>query len=302
VNSPSCPHVPAGHHAAVEKPKPDQAALVEKGERCIVDDSTLAAIGVAVGGQLRVRRSPRDLALFTVAAAEPRAGCHGVVRMGPEGLERLGAPGTFPVSLDPHGPHPTIKEMQAPAESEFIERLTDDGAPTFFAALAPHGGIIERYTSEQAEHMLKALPGRCTSWRCKGWNMGGQALKRWHITSTDISDASFPGLASISKRGFKYAVAFHGYSIPRILVGGGAPRALREEVRAAIEKALRGTGFTAALGTEGLQFSGGSPRNVVNRITAGGAGGIQIEQPLDARTRCWREIAEAVAGVFAKKS
>lgn len=302
MTSSPCPHLPPGTHVLADRATPAQAALVAKSERCVVDEATLVATGVAVGGQLRIGRSPRDLALFTVAGTEPRQGCHPFVRMNVEGLERMGATAAVPARIEAYGPHPTMKEVSAPGESEFIERLSDDGAPTFLAALAPHGGLIERFTSEQAEHLLKALPGRCTAWRCKGWSMGGGAMKRWHITSTDISDASFPGLASISKRGFKYAVAFHGYSIPRILVGGGAPRVLREEIRVAIEKALRGSGMTAALGTEGLQFSGGSPKNVVNRLTADGAGGIQIEQPLDARTRHWREIADAVAGVFAKKS
>lgn len=44
-----------------------------------------------------------------------------------------------------------------------------------------------------------------------------------------------------------------------------------------------------------------SSRNIVNRLTAGGVGGIQIEQSFSAREGYGRAIADAVAGVYASK-
>ena len=44
---------------------------------------------------------------------------------------------------------------------------------------------------------------------------GGGASDRWHITATDIHEASFPRLNSVISRGFTHAVAFHGFDDPR---------------------------------------------------------------------------------------
>jgi hypothetical protein len=48
----------------------------------------------------------------------------------------------------------------------------------------------------------------------------------------------------------------------------------------------------------GEEFGGDDPCNVVNRLSAAGEGGIQIEQSLRARSRHWDEIADAVAAVY----
>ena len=45
-------------------------------------------------------------------------------------------------------------------------------------------------------------------------------------------------------------------------------------------------------------YDGDSARNIVNRLTAGGANGVQIEQSLDARNGFWKPIADAVASVY----
>jgi phage replication-related protein YjqB (UPF0714/DUF867 family) len=45
-------------------------------------------------------------------------------------------------------------------------------------------------------------------------------------------------------------------------------------------------------------FGGDDERNVVNRLTATGGGGIQIEQSPAARSRRREEIANAVAAVY----
>ena len=86
-----------------------------------------------------------------------------------------------------------------------------------------------------------------------------------------------------------------------VLVGGAAPPALKREVVAAIECCLGGTGITVRVAGPGDPFDGDNPDNIVNRLTAGGANGVQIEQSPDARDRFWKTIAEAVASVYRRK-
>jgi phage replication-related protein YjqB (UPF0714/DUF867 family) len=129
-------------------------------------------------------------------------------------------------------------------------------------------------------------------------------LPHWHITSTDIHEASFPLLNSVISRGFTYAVAFHGFDDPEIpydiLVGGCAPDPLKEKLKSAIEDVV-GSDFTVHITKPGEHFGGDDERNIVNRLTAGGANGVQIEQKNGPREKCWRRIASAVANVFDSK-
>ena len=46
------------------------------------------------------------------------------------------------------------------------------------------------------------------------------------------------------------------------------------------------------------EYGGDDPCNIVNRLSAAGEGGIQIEQSLRARCRHWDVIADAVAAVY----
>jgi phage replication-related protein YjqB (UPF0714/DUF867 family) len=133
---------------------------------------------------------------------------------------------------------------------------------------------------------------------CRGFRQGGGAHRQWHITSSDIDDHSFPLLRSIAHRRFEHAVAFHGFSEDYVLVGGRAPRALKKRVAAEIEKVLAPK-IEVRIARTSDKFNGDEPRNIVNRLTDGGIGGVQIEQPLEARNRYWEAIAEGVAGVFA---
>jgi hypothetical protein len=70
--------------------------------------------------------------------------------------------------------------------------------------IAPHGGMIERYTDCQAERVAVELSG-ISCWRCNGWKPDNGAFDRWRITSTDIHEASFPLLkwASTGRRSGK---------------------------------------------------------------------------------------------------
>jgi phage replication-related protein YjqB (UPF0714/DUF867 family) len=128
----------------------------------------------------------------------------------------------------------------------------------------------------------------------------GGAFDRWHITSTDIHEASFPLLNTIINRGFTHAVAFHGFSDDDILIGGGASDSLKTELKEAINDAVNNEGSGCKIIIRSARaednFNGDSPENIVNRLANGSR--IQIEQALAVRERCGSEIAEAVASAY----
>ena len=55
------------------------------------------------------------------------------------------------------------------------------------------------------------------------------------------------------------------------------------------------------IATASENYDGDSPDNIVNRLTAGGTHGVQIEQSIEAREGFWKAIAHAVADVYAEE-
>lgn len=263
-------------------------------EWCSVDSATLAAIGREVGHQARIRRSAAEFALYTIAETRLLE-LPGTVRMGPAGRERLGPGDEFAAMIDALGPDPTRSDAAAEAAGELVERLCDGGGRLI--AIAPHGGDIEPHTDDQAEQVRVLLAAEgASSWLCRGWRPGGGAVDRWHITSADLAPACFPQLHTVIGRGFTHAVAFHGSGGSEVLVGGGATSSgLQQAIAAAIRLA---TGLAVRVATPDDRLGGNDPRNVVNRLTAGGANGVQIEQPLAARRDHGPAIAKAVVDVY----
>jgi phage replication-related protein YjqB (UPF0714/DUF867 family) len=278
--------------------RPAQEDLVSHPEHCSADPDRLATIGVGAGQQVRVRRSDTCYGLYTVSEAR----CEDpddVVRMGADGRLRLGTSSLFCADVDSQVPHPTFSERKARENNEFIERLSDNGAQAFLIALAPHGGAIEPRTDRQAEHVASRLgPAAASSWRCKGWNDGGDPVDTWHITSADLDERSFPLLASVIARGFTHAVSFHGFRRGEILVGGAACPEVKQDIRARVETAIADSQIPVLVAEDGDPFGGDEARNVVNRITASRTNGIQIEQSSTARSRHWLAIADAVADYY----
>jgi phage replication-related protein YjqB (UPF0714/DUF867 family) len=285
------------YHASIKVARRSQEGIRKHREHCSADPERLAAIGRAVGQQVRITDSSDHVALYTVSEVR-QEDPDNVVRMGPAGRRRLGASDEFAGVVDSRVPHPSISENRAESDGEFIERLRDDGRQSRLIAIAPHGGEIERHTDQQAERVRSRLGvGRSSAWRCKGWNGDGGAFVRWHITSTDINAASFPRLSRVISRGFAYAVAFHGFDEPDILIGGTAPAALKEEIRCAVERATASSRIEVRIAGPDERYGGDDPANIVNRLSAGG-NGIQIEQSPGARSDHWRGIADAVAEVY----
>jgi len=217
--------------------------------------------------------------------------------------DRLGLSGIEPFTgkIKSEVPHPTFTDAEAEECSEFVERLTDNGCHQGLIAIAPHGGLIERHTDEQAEPVGDRLASKCVSvWVCNGLKEGGGAFDRWHITSTDISEESFPKLRTVIGRHFEYAVAFHGWNEKSICIGGSAPPDLKDQIKTAIRNAIPDREIKVITDEEGCPgaFNGNDPKNIVNRL---GTNGVQIEQSIDARTGFGCEIADAVADVIGPK-
>ena len=296
---------------------PTSAALNTKAhasEHCAVDGESLIALGSAVGRQVLVRRSSKRLALYTVAERIDVEG--GAAHVGTAGLARLeGVTG-----------EPPSGKLDATLETDFTRgrprapvRLTEEilgDAASGLAVLAPHGGRIEVGTDDQARVVHDLVAGRAKpvrAWIARGFNPTIGAHRCWHITSSEISEHSFPGLALLfdpeaSRGSFAHAVAFHGQNDSEaIVIGGGLPRdkahtELKMALRSRVEDALRAVTDPppAVVVRRSGPLAGTQRRNVVNRVTVRG-NGIQLEQPAAVRTDEQQRdaIARAVAAFYA---
>ena len=297
---------------SISQPQSDQGDLDSHREHASVRSDFAAALGLDVGRQAIIRRDDGRFALYTLTDAGPEPAAD-TVRMGQDGRGRLGGADEeqFGGCLDSVAVDPAATLDEALCGEKLLELLDDDGQPDSLIVLAPHGGDIEPFTDDQAEHVRALLADVGVScWRCKGWKPNGGAVARWHITSTDINSASFPALATVDGRGFRHAVSFHGFATdrdrPDILVGGAAPDPLKRVVRAVIAAAVADADLRVAIAGPGDPLGGDEDRNLVNRLTADRRHGIQIEQQPHARNGTipgstlprWQAIAAAVADVY----
>ena len=286
---------------------PEQDALKNDAERCSADPRMLDTIGRAVGHQVRITRpdNPGFLALYTVAQANPPADlgnpCRAnVVRTGLSGRERLGTPAEMEAVVQA-----TVVDAEpAPRGVRFFELAEDDGAHTYFIAIAPHGGDIEKHTDEEAEQLRRELASNgcpATTWMCKGFGdeLSG-AFDRWHITSTDLHPASFPLLRTIATRKFGHGVAFHGFTKrpgdADLYIGGGASPTLKRAIRSALQAAHLPLQIKIATATDDPKFQGRSADNLINRLAAQG---LHIEQSAEAR-KFGEIIANAMAACIGR--
>ena len=288
----------AQYSALVRKALQSQPTLDKQSEHCSADFRKLASIGARVGQQVRVKRSNSVFALYTGSEGRDESPDE-IVRMAAVARARLRAGEQFDAVVDTQAVRSDLSDEQAEQASEFVERLDDDDASSRLVVIAPHGGSIEPHTAEQTERVHRQLePKRVSSWRCKGFKLGGGAAERWHITSSDIDERSFPLLRRIADRLYTHAVAFHGFDEAELLIGGAAPVTFKQDLKSAIDQALTGSGISVRIAQPGDGFNGDDPRNIVNRLCP--AHGIQIEQSLRARRDFGQTIADAVASFYSR--
>ena len=212
---------------------------------------------------------------YTVAAA---SGSGAVVQLGDAALGRL--------LMDEPPRSPVEVTADILGRCELLETTVLRSCATV-AVIAPHGGSIERATDAQAERVASSADFRADSWICRG--PGGGAFRRWHITSDDLSEASFPGLRALLDTPHDVAVSFHGFSDiddVDVIVGGLLDDEVRCGLRDKFERRL-----TVVLGRPAVVLlatskddphPGRAPDNVVNRLAT--LGGLQIEQGLALRS------------------
>lgn len=136
--------------------------------------------------------------------------------------------------------------------------------------MAPHGGGIERGTSEVAREIAR---GDLSLYLFEGVRRSGNGAL--HITSTNFDEPTAQHLLELSET----VIAVHGREdgddIATVWLGGRA-----STLRDAISESLRASGFQAATAQQlpGLQRS-----NICNRGRS--AAGVQLELPLSLRRR-----------------
>ncbi|HWO18488.1 MAG TPA: hypothetical protein VNO30_06915 [Kofleriaceae bacterium] len=311
----------------------------DRHEHCLVSASLLAALHLSIGMQLRVTGPDGNSAVFTIrdtfvtisipplvsyaikvysnSTTDSQNG--GVYKLCGQAGSNASLPFTtctvanVPVSESTTGSHLThfYDEPASGSFTEHVSRASDQQ----LIALFPHGGNIDRHTSDQVAPFASRLAEEdrtATTWECRGTWSGGGAMIRWHITATDIATTSFRGLhkAQFVAHGttssgeilyyyipFRFAVAFHGVTahagVNAIVIGGLASTAHKELVRDHIQQAIadaapQGTtvyyyvansGVTLPTSWHGIDVSlhsGLGTNNIVNRMCTDG--GIQIEQ------------------------
>lgn len=275
-------------------------------ENCTIDPELRSNEGYVIGQQVRIwpKNATSKYGLVTLHSNYQDGSDNDDIRMRLSGRQRFDETDSFDAYLDAPGIYTDKTKSWLETNNEYGEILTESSTThSDIVICAPHGGIIENYTDEEADWMYSRLVSHhskdASSWVACGWQDAIGAFDAWHITSTDISRDSFSKLDQIGDRGFTYAVSFHGFSEDDIYVGGGASSTLKNEVKTAIENAV-GTAYDVVVVSSGA-YSGVSPDNFVNWLTSGGSGGVQIEQPYGARRDYGQAIAEAVADVFASK-
>jgi len=274
----------------------EQGELIDQEEHCSMDARTIAALGIADRRQVRITAAGRR-AIYTLSETRDET-ADGVVRMGLGGRRRLGQDDVFEAAASAAILDPDLPDQRAEAEGRFVERLADDGAQKALIIVAPHGGGIEPHTDEQAAGVAARFPAdQVSTWVCQAFEPHALAC---HITSSDLHPRSFPLLRRVIDRGFLHAVSFHGFDQSGILVGGAAPASLRQEIVDAIAAATAGSGVVVRAAEPNESFGGDDAANVVNRLTRGGANGVQIEQCLRARQEHGQAIASAVADVYTR--
>jgi len=276
-------------------------------EHCIANLSQINMIGKDRCQQIRIERPTANgtaLALYTVIDVHNKETDTVFIDNNPDDLQKrlkLSSADAFAGKVNAQVTAVGLTDAEAEYSSEFIENLADNGYNHELIVIAPHGGNIEKYTDEQAEHIGQKLSSvYVTQWICKGFKKGGGAFDRWHITSTDINEDSFPKLKTIMRRHFEYSVAFHGWGHESICIGGTLPDDVKEEIKTAIVDVVSDPGIKVYVDYEHKcpeDFNGNSKENIVNRLSAKG---LQIEQCENARKYHGIDIADAVADVIGR--
>ncbi|MFO0647236.1 MAG: poly-gamma-glutamate hydrolase family protein [Polyangiales bacterium] len=268
-------------------------------EHCALPEALRDSVGIGRQARL-VYGSPARHALCTVDSIAAAQGDGGVARaeMNTSSLRKR-------FNIDPDASVPStipnvqvMNEVPGVAGAGPIARAQTGAAPDFTfdapdvqewnSALpasadrviytAPHA-IMETNTQHQMTAALTNPAPWEGAWIAMHRQTGGSgALNAFHITSTDLSDESFPGLGGAITAGYRYAVSFHGFSdcaaCGDVFIGGGASSNFRNGLADVIREVLPASVSVVVASSGGL--AGAEGANFVNRLANGH--GVQLEQ------------------------
>jgi aromatic ring-cleaving dioxygenase len=267
--------------------------LLSNGNYCSLRSDVAAELECEAGQQLRLHPvgEPDRAAAYTIH--EIHTGTP-AVRIAKAGRERVGAAGPFEAVIDTTVPRSgKMLYSQIWERDDVWEGLWDEGQDHLIVC-APHG-YIESNTAQAAGIVRKHLgPDRASGWFVRAF--GEDAFDRWHITSTELSPAAYPGLSVVANRGFSHALSFHVHNESEIEVGGRASQAFRDRVAARIHEVIDRK-REVVTDYEQMKHRGNSEENLVNWLTDNNDG-VQIElTPVIARNYRKR-IARAIADLY----
>ena len=266
------------------------------GERVALGVGAFALLGLPVPADFGAPGSRRQILVdagdgvvaYTVAAADSDRG--EIIRMGRAAMARL--------LLEAPPPSPVDVTTDVLGRCELLETTVLRSCATV-AVIAPHGGSIEDETDEQADLVASDPSVGADSWICRA--PAGAAFRRWHITSDDLSEASFPGLRALLGVRHEFAVSFHGFGAIGdldVIVGGlvddDVKCRVREELQRRLTAVLPRPAKVLLATSSHDPHPGLLPGNVVNRLAR--QGGLQIEQASALRRvpHATRTVAEVV--------
>lgn len=294
------------------------------GARGVSDEHCFVGAGWAAlkGRQLRLTVTSGPATRFGLCTV---AGTHGfadgVITLNPEAaLTKLGigadAAGTASERFAPCGwvaEALSSYDTVASTEAGIGELVRDPAGVARVAFTAPHGGGIETGTDLQVQFLDEAAGLNLDAWFWTVKGRGADQRARLHIAPSDLSEASFGGLAHLANNQamIRQVVSFHGQSggdcapgvpLGDVLVRGGAPQSYRDAIGNVITRYRDAAGIAPAGLSVRSDFTActsapdAGAHNYVNRLSDF-AEGVQIDQSLAAREDAAKRelVAEAVA-------
>lgn len=281
----------------------DRRILMSTSQRQAMDLEEGQQVRVAVKGGPYQNEIP---AVLTLQVSQPIDVESGVVYLAEEDMERIGALPGDQLRISGEAPSEDVTNSAvAEEENEYIEELVqgDSRGRGETIILAPNGGNIQPYTSNQATRVSNTLS--IASWITYGFDVDRVASRsRWYVSATDFHEAAYPELENFIER-YEYAISFHGEDdakVNGVAIGGLASIEDKELIRDEIRQALSNAGVgnvPVQVFTSGVH-QGTSPNNIANRATRSGRQGIVIKQSVDVRENYWKEVADGVANAVEK--
>ncbi|MFY0566772.1 hypothetical protein ACN28E_23435 [Archangium lansingense] len=261
---------------------------ISSGERCRVPQSLLADF--QPNRQLLIRRGTALRGLCTVETTASASGDFEMSQTGFDNRVKLsGDAATETGSVVQVANEYVAGSAPAIAESasSLNEANTNSSGKVMEYTQRPSGSVVaytvphpfEKGTFEQGALIHTADTQRNAIWAAAINNNQRGSLSRYHITATELSGASFPGLGSFLTNRIPYAVSFHGETsctTSEVKVGGGIELPFRQGVAEIIREALNDPSLRVHW-KSGVCFDGSDDDNFVNAMSVDFRG-VQLEQ------------------------